>query len=512
MARTDLGDALVVRLEADLKNFEAGMDKATKRVQVFDKTASAGSAGAAKFARSTDTMTRSAKNAGGGMGELRESFASLVSQMAGVHPVSGKLLSVFGSLALGSGVMIGVLGGLAALGAAFRFLTRDITEAREASEKNLETLAKLADKARGGEISELNKGIVEGQARQAAIATQMARIQSGTFQDKGKLRELQLEYDELTFRIGLATTRIKELEQEKIKANNETHAKSIAAQATAHAEAAKAIELHHGALVALVDAGVASQAQTAELQKIMSGWADAALDASKGTEAQAEALRNLLSALSALRTEAAKTGGRLPLLLPSTSGTVLAPGLPASGASGAQAHEFVFGEKVEKLADSTDLLQGAFDNLFGALKAQLPDFMSAGLSNPLSLFGNVAGMLIGGVTDIFSRRSADRRRVRELEQELAMRDVAAASRRAAAEMNNFATAMRNVPLTFNTAFASYRVGMSGGSASASMRAANSGVTITGDVNVYPTDFADFERSVYDAAGRGNQLARSLVRR
>lgn len=65
------------------------------------------------------------------LGRLGNQFESLVAQIAGVHPVVGKLASVMGDFAVGSVLTVGILGGLALLAVAYDKITESAREARK---------------------------------------------------------------------------------------------------------------------------------------------------------------------------------------------------------------------------------------------------------------------------------------------------------------------------------------------------------------------------------------------
>lgn len=81
------------------------------------------------------------------VGRLGNQFGSLAASMSGVHPIMANLLSVFGNFAIGSLLMTGVLGGIAAIIAGWRFLTSLARDARAEADALVKKLLEL-DKAR----------------------------------------------------------------------------------------------------------------------------------------------------------------------------------------------------------------------------------------------------------------------------------------------------------------------------------------------------------------------------
>lgn len=112
------------------------------------------------------------------VGRLSNSFASLLSQAAGVHPVLGNVVSVLGSFAIGSILLAGVLAGLAAVSFWYRKLTEDARQTKK-------------------EIDELNKSFDE-QAKAARLATVEGAMAMKTF------REWQVDAAELAVRTAKA--------------------------------------------------------------------------------------------------------------------------------------------------------------------------------------------------------------------------------------------------------------------------------------------------------------------
>ena len=107
------------------------------------------------LAGSLKNVDAASRSASGGVGRLNLTMASLLSQATATHPAVGQLTQVVGSLAIGSGLMLGVLGGLAALALAYRNITKDAREAKEAQEEAFERLRTLQEQQR---ITDLGPG------------------------------------------------------------------------------------------------------------------------------------------------------------------------------------------------------------------------------------------------------------------------------------------------------------------------------------------------------------------
>ena len=79
-----------------------------------------------------------------GLGRMSGVLASLSSRMLGVSPIFGSLVRQMGSFAIGGVMITAVLGGLAAVAAAWRLIGKDAREAREEQKKLADQLAQMA--------------------------------------------------------------------------------------------------------------------------------------------------------------------------------------------------------------------------------------------------------------------------------------------------------------------------------------------------------------------------------
>lgn len=494
MARTDLGDALVVRLEADLKNFELGMDKATKRVQVFDKTTGQVAGGVTKLTGTTDKLGKTAQKSASGVGELRESFASLASQMAGVHPISGKLLSVFGSLAIGSTVMIGVLGGLAALGAAWQGLTKDTEKAREETEKAITKIRELQMEAEtAGDIDFINRYTL-ALAERNRILDDIAKRERAPATTTASGGTTAIIGDPLA---GLR----KELAQAQKDAD------AAFAQLTARRDERKA------------RAAAQAKAEADGVKKV----ATAHEDATKAVEEHTEKLDDLVAAMRGM------LGLRLPLLLPApgavtpvnppTAEEILAPSGKAPSAAFAQlsAQATDLAQAFTPLGLASNLLNTVFAN-FGTTLQPIIDILASALTPVIQVlvkaFSYVTQAIgwfvraIGKAVNFLLPGNPANGLVRFGQS---MIDASKAARDFSTQTNAMAASMRNVPLIFNAAHAGYRVGMGDTGRSA---VARGGFVNNGSINVNvdsASTWASIRRQMTTAAAAGDPLARGLLK-
>lgn len=90
-----------------------------------------------QITRTTQRIGTIAPAAGGArlsLGRLGNQFAGLATGIAGLHPVVGNIVGVFGNFALGSPLMTGVLAGVAAVAAGYAWMTREARAAEKAND------------------------------------------------------------------------------------------------------------------------------------------------------------------------------------------------------------------------------------------------------------------------------------------------------------------------------------------------------------------------------------------
>ena len=168
MARIKEGQArgFISAEEARKAGREAAVAYNEGIIQAIDRSGGAVGMGRERFvelAGSMKNVTQESWRAGVGMGALRQTTASLAAQAAGAHPVVGRLASVVGGLALGSAMTIGVLGGLAAIGLAYRKITEDAREMRRAVDEGIAALKQLSEQRRQteeGRIRDMQRSAV----------------------------------------------------------------------------------------------------------------------------------------------------------------------------------------------------------------------------------------------------------------------------------------------------------------------------------------------------------------
>lgn len=130
-------------------------------------------------------VDRASKSAGLQTGRLGNQFANLAGRIAHVHPVVGNLAGVLGNFAIGAGLTVGVLAGVAAVAVAYDKLTAASRKAMEAGDKLIESYVRQARISALGiagqqkaDIEDINKGLEQHNKWLGFIIA--ARIQLGS--------------------------------------------------------------------------------------------------------------------------------------------------------------------------------------------------------------------------------------------------------------------------------------------------------------------------------------------
>lgn len=165
--RDGLARGLLTPKQAAQAGREAAIAYNAGMVSIIDKASGAGAltgrGGQDTFALLAGRLKDvggEARRAQAGFGELRESAASLAARMAGVHPIFGRVSNVMGGFALGSTMMVGVMGGMAALGFAWQKLTEKARENRQATEEARDEIRRLVrDRDYSGEYDDIMRNM-----------------------------------------------------------------------------------------------------------------------------------------------------------------------------------------------------------------------------------------------------------------------------------------------------------------------------------------------------------------
>lgn len=178
---------LAIDLVANTSELKAGLEQGRGAIAGFRRTAET----ASNQLRSWNQIEFS---------KLRGGLTSLAVAATGVSGPVGQVASVLGSLTLGGGLTAGVVAGIAAIAAGYRLLTKDAREAKEASDKLVESLRKSAETPQQKAFADyqtLNK-------RAAQLQREIAEEQRGStvtteagdalhFVDFAKIERLQAE-------------------------------------------------------------------------------------------------------------------------------------------------------------------------------------------------------------------------------------------------------------------------------------------------------------------------------
>lgn len=218
----------------DPKEFERRGREAARRMNaaILDEVERRGKAGrlGAAYTDEFNALTGAFKNVGtdakrgsAGVGEMRESFASLLAQAAGVHPVLGRVVNVMGGLAAGSVVMGAVLAGLSALVFAWQKVTEAAREAREEQEDALERLKALQQEQQLGPRGQTGADIDLQRRRQQEIRDEQARLRQAfregrSYGAPARIALLQEEYDEIEAAIQAGERELGETEAQETRA------------------------------------------------------------------------------------------------------------------------------------------------------------------------------------------------------------------------------------------------------------------------------------------------------
>lgn len=167
---------LVVKFGADITALQQGVAKANATLDGITASGKKADTSLGGVTRAAGTLSRQSAGASAGLNSVRSSMTTLAASALSTAPGVAQLGGVIGSLALGSGVMIGVLAGMTALGYAWEFITRKAREAKEEQKEAIDRLQEGIDKARLG-VS----GTFPGDVAQARAAK---------LKDEEKLREV----------------------------------------------------------------------------------------------------------------------------------------------------------------------------------------------------------------------------------------------------------------------------------------------------------------------------------
>ncbi len=161
--------ARIIRLNGGLEAF--------KRIQgAVSGEMARGETRTLALATATDRLSGSKSNAALSATKLQGNLRSLATNIIGLNSQVAGLANVLGTFAVGSGVMVGILAGLAALGFIYNRLTSDTQAAKKASDDLVESLSKQRKASRDA-TEEGAKAIVV-QAKASLLAAQQRQTRS----------------------------------------------------------------------------------------------------------------------------------------------------------------------------------------------------------------------------------------------------------------------------------------------------------------------------------------------
>lgn len=262
-----------------------------------------------------------------GVGEMRESFASLLAQAAGVHPVLGRIVNVMGGLAMGSVVMGGVLAGLSALAFWWKKVSEEARQAKEEQEQGLELLERIKRERDLGPRGETGAAIEGQRELQQEIRSQQEKLRED-FREGRRLgdptaliAQLQEDYDRIEAAIVAGEEQLSEAERKAGRERLSTYLKGTEPRRRAAAKAEEeAQRAREKAQQEAEKAAERLETLEADLQKRLTGLTSTAADdlltaldrleaeaREAATKAGTEVSQAFLEGLSALRDDARAT-------------------------------------------------------------------------------------------------------------------------------------------------------------------------------------------------------------
>lgn len=136
-------------------------------------------AGAQQAVTVTQTANiQAVQRSGASLNGLREPLTSVTRQLLQLNPAVAQLSSVLGNFALGSGPMIGILAGAAALGFAWNKLTEDSRKAKEEFQRQLDVLRELKREQDLGITGEAGAAVRAGRPRLQVLSNTINSTQA----------------------------------------------------------------------------------------------------------------------------------------------------------------------------------------------------------------------------------------------------------------------------------------------------------------------------------------------
>lgn len=162
-------------------------------------------------------------------GRLSNQFAGLAGQIGQVHPVVGNLANVLGNFALGTGLTLGVLAGVAAIAVVWDKLTESTRKAKEETEKAMEAIDKAANLKMLGPGGEMVEHASKARKEAARLQVEIQKLEKeAAGPDAGfgrkemllkRINNLYIERHNALMLLASAESMVKEKVNEAIESN-----------------------------------------------------------------------------------------------------------------------------------------------------------------------------------------------------------------------------------------------------------------------------------------------------
>jgi hypothetical protein len=184
------------------------LDQASKTKSLSGK---AGQDAFVQIAGSIKNVGVEARKAGIGINSLRAPLATFASQTVGANPAISQLASIIGSMALGTGLMTGVLLGLAAMAKGWELITR---RSREAKAALTETRDRIMEVARIRALGPDGQMGADASAARDKVNSLQAQLDAGGLTPIGR-EQIQKQLDEWELLAAAAEVEVLRNRQER---------------------------------------------------------------------------------------------------------------------------------------------------------------------------------------------------------------------------------------------------------------------------------------------------------
>jgi hypothetical protein len=144
-------------LQQGSREAAAAVDYQSRKMALLQSQALAMDAAMGQNVATHKSLGAAAGVSDGRLNSLRSSMTSLAASMVGAAPGVAQFTGVLGTMAIGTGWMIAILAGVAALGFAWDKLTESVRKSKEEHEKAIKVLDELREKQDQGPAGEIGK-------------------------------------------------------------------------------------------------------------------------------------------------------------------------------------------------------------------------------------------------------------------------------------------------------------------------------------------------------------------